>query len=225
MSTTKAETLAAFAQWRVGAILRTDDARVAAQAMEAAVAGGIRIAEFTMNTPDALSLIGEFSTRPGLVVGAGTVLTTEQVRQALEAGARFIVSPLCDPLVIAEANYLGAVTIPGTFMPTEMMAAHRAGADMVKLFPMPGIGADYVKYLLEPMPFLKLFPTAGAPPENLVEFLEAGAFGVGLTNSLFDEEDLAAGAFERVRERAEAAMRRLAGSREGKRSESAESQD
>lgn len=209
MNAAKSETLAAFSRWRVSAVLRTDDAAVARQAMNAAVDGGIRIAEFTMNTPEALSLIAEFSSRPELVVGAGTVLNAEQAREARQAGARFIVSPLCDPLVIAEGNALGAVTVPGTFTPTEMMSAHRAGADMVKLFPMPGIGPRYVEFLLAPMPFLKIFPTAGVTVDNLVDFLAAGAWGVGMTTSLFDPEDLAARRFDRVRHRAEEIIRRF----------------
>jgi 2-dehydro-3-deoxyphosphogluconate aldolase/(4S)-4-hydroxy-2-oxoglutarate aldolase len=209
MNAAKSETLGAFAQWRISAVLRTNDPRVARQAMEAAVAGGIRIAEFTMNTPEALSLIAEFSSRPELVVGAGTVLTAEQAREARQAGARFIVSPVCDPLVIAEGNSLGAVTVPGTFTPTEMMSAHRAGADMVKLFPMPGIGPQYVEFLLAPMPFLKIFPTAGVTVDNFLDFLAAGAWGVGMTTSLFDPKDLAARRFERIRRRAEEITRRF----------------
>ena len=209
MNPAKSETLAAFARWRISAVLRADDAGVARQGMEAAVSGGIRIAEFTMNTPEALSLIAEFSGRPELMVGAGTVLTVEQAREATQAGARFIVSPVCDPLVIAEANSLGAVTVPGTFTPTEMMSAHRAGADMVKLFPMPGIGPRYVEALLAPMPFLKIFPTAGVTVDNFLDFLAAGAWGVGMTTSLFEPQDLAARRFDRVRRRAEEITRRF----------------
>ena len=117
MKANKTETLAALERWRIGAIIRTDDTELARQAMQAAVDGGIRIVEFTMTTPEALGLIAEFSGQSGLVVGAGTVLMAEQARQAIKVGARFLVSPICDPLLIAEGNSLGAVTVPGTSSP------------------------------------------------------------------------------------------------------------
>jgi 2-dehydro-3-deoxyphosphogluconate aldolase/(4S)-4-hydroxy-2-oxoglutarate aldolase len=198
----KTETLAAFERYRISAIIRTEDASLASRAMQAAVEGGIRIVEFTLTTPEALTLIREFASQPGVVVGAGTVLTVEQARQAVECGARFLVSPICDPQVVAEGNSLGAVTVPGTFTATEMMAAHRCGADLLKLFPIPGIGADYVKACLGPMPFLKIFPTSGVTVGNFLQYLEAGAFGVGFVGSLFTPDDLAAGEVSRIRERA-----------------------
>jgi len=132
----KAKTLTEILERRVGAIIRTKDAQLAADAMNAAVAGGFRMVEFTLTTPDAMQLITDFAQRPDLLVGAGTVLTPAEARSAVEAGARFLVSPVCDPEVIATAGTLGAVCIPGASTPTEMLTAHRAGADMVKLFPL-----------------------------------------------------------------------------------------
>src|SRR5262245_14908289 len=126
-------TLEAIGRYRVSAIIRTDEARLAEGAMRAAVAGGIRIVEFTLTTPGALELVTVFAKNGDLVVGAGTVLTVEAARAAVDAGARFVVSPVVDPAVIAEARRLGVVAIPGAFTPTEMLAAHRAGADIVKL--------------------------------------------------------------------------------------------
>ena len=202
MKANKTETLAALERWRIGAIIRTDDTELARQAMQAAVDGGIRIVEFTMTTPEALGLIAEFSGQSGLVVGAGTVLMAEQARQAIKVGARFLVSPICDPLLIAEGNSLGAVTVPGTFTPTEMMAAHRAGADLVKLFPIPGIGPEYVRACLGPMPFLKIFPTSGVTVDNFLDYFAAGVFGVGFADGLFDADDMAAKSFQRIGQRA-----------------------
>jgi len=202
MRNDKSETLAAFERYRISAIIRTEDSSLARRAMQAAVEGGIRIVEFTLTTPDALTLIRGFADQRGVIVGAGTVLTVDQARQAVECGARFLVSPICDPLVVAEGNSRGAVTVPGTFTATEMMTAHRIGADLVKLFPIPGIGADYVRACLGPMPFLRIFPTSGVTVENFLEYLAAGAFGVGFVGSLFDPGDLGAGDFDRIRERA-----------------------
>ena len=92
--------------------------------------------------------------------------------------------------------------MPGTHTPTEMLRAHRAGASLQKLFPAPGIGPTYVKACLGPMPFLRIVPTSGVDESNAAAYLQAGAFAVGFVTSLFDPEDLAAGRFDRVEQRA-----------------------
>jgi Entner-Doudoroff aldolase len=127
----KALTIRRIQDYRVSAILRTDDAQTAKDAMNAAVDGGFRMIEFTLTTPGAIELIQEFSARQDLLVGAGTVLTVEQARSATKAGAKFLVSPVFDPQIVAEARSLDAVSIPGAFTPTEMFAAHKSGADFV----------------------------------------------------------------------------------------------
>ena len=112
-----------FRQQRASAILRTDIADAAAPAMEAAIAGGFRIVEFTMTIPGVLERIEEFSRRDDLVVGAGTVLTEEQARDAVQAGASFLVSPVVSPAVIDKAGDLGVAMMPGCHTPTEMYLA------------------------------------------------------------------------------------------------------
>ncbi|HEY3243348.1 MAG TPA: bifunctional 4-hydroxy-2-oxoglutarate aldolase/2-dehydro-3-deoxy-phosphogluconate aldolase [Phycisphaerae bacterium] len=194
---------------RISAIIRSDDENVAADAMRAAIGGGFRMVEFTLTTPGALRLIGEFARDPQLLVGAGTVLTVDQARRAIAAGARFVVSPICDPQIIAAAHELGAVSIPGTFTPTEMMHAHRLGADFVKLFPAPANVADYVRAVLGPLPQLRIFPTAGVTLDSFVEVLRAGAAGVGFVRSLFDPEDLARRDFKSIERRAAQIVERL----------------
>ncbi len=176
---------------RLGAIIRTDDEQAANDAMRAAVNGGFRLIEFTLNTPGALSLITRFSGELELVVGAGTVRTPEQVQQAVDAGARFIVSPHFDPAVIAATNACDVVSVPGTFTPSEMVAAVAAGADVVKLFPAPHDIATYVRQIIAPLPDLRIFPTAGVSPDNFRDVLSAGAFGVGFVSSLFGPQDMA----------------------------------
>ncbi|HWM87850.1 MAG TPA: keto-deoxy-phosphogluconate aldolase [Kofleriaceae bacterium] len=189
---------------RATAILRTDDQRRAAQAMEAAVRGGFRVLEFTLTIPGALELIADFSRRPGLSVGAGTVLTVAQARAALDAGARFLVSPVVDEQVIAAAREGGAEAMPGTHTPTEMLRAHRAGAAFCKLFPAPAGGPAYVQSVLAPLPFLRIVPTNGVDAGNAAAYLEAGSFAIGMVKSLFDPADMKEGRFERVEERARA---------------------
>lgn len=209
MSANKEHVLEQILRRRVSAILRTDDERLASEAMKAAVAGGFRMVEFTLTTPGALRLICNYTRDPELFVGAGTVLSPQQAREAVDAGARFLVSPVCDPQVIAEANTLGVVAIPGTFTPSEMMTAHRCGADLVKLFPAPHDVAEYVATILAPLPFLRIFPTAGVTADNFVGILRAGAAGVGFTRFLFDPADLSARNLAAIQRRAADIIRRL----------------
>jgi 2-dehydro-3-deoxyphosphogluconate aldolase/(4S)-4-hydroxy-2-oxoglutarate aldolase len=196
-----------FAAERCSAILRTPHAEAVAPAMEAAVAGGFRIVEFTLNTPGALEHVAAFAARPGLLVGAGTVLELREAEAAVEAGARFLVSPVADPALIRWCADRGILCVPGVFTPAEMLAAHRAGAPVLKLFPGPPDGPAWVKVCRGPLPFLRIFPTSGVTEQNARAYLEAGAFGVGFVNVLFEPADLAAGRFEAVRERAERMVR------------------
>jgi 2-dehydro-3-deoxyphosphogluconate aldolase/(4S)-4-hydroxy-2-oxoglutarate aldolase len=201
--------VAAIERERVSAIIRTKDRSLAREAMEAAVAGGFRMVEFTLTTPGALELIAAFSKRPELLVGAGTVLSVELARDAVSAGARFLVSPVVDREVIEEAAELDVPSIPGAHTPTEMQTAHRCGADFVKVFPAPAGGVEYIKAVLGPLSHLRLFPTAGVTPENFLHYLEAGCAGVGLVGALFSPVDLTGGNFAAIRTRAGGIIDRL----------------
>lgn len=195
--------VAHFGKTRASAILRTDDADAALKAMEAAIRGGFTICEFTLTVPRVYELIADFSRRyPDVLFGAGTVLTVEEAEQAVEVGARFLVSPVTDEAVIEAAGRLGVAAMPGTHTPTEMLRAHRAGAGLQKLFPAPGIGPDFVKACLGPMPFLNIVPTHGVTEENAADWLAAGAHGIGFVAPLFDPQLVAAGDFDGIEERA-----------------------
>lgn len=199
--------LEAFSTHRCSAILRTNLGAAVRPALDAAIAGGFRIVEVTLNTPGALDQLRDLSklraAKAGdLVLGAGTVLTVEDAKAAMAAGARFLVSPVTDPQVISFCRQHDLVSVPGTFTPTEMMHAHRAGADMVKLFPGPSNGPDFLRAVRGPMPFLKIYPTAGVTETNVSEWLAAGAFGVGFVGTLFEPDDLAAGRFDVIEARA-----------------------
>jgi 2-dehydro-3-deoxyphosphogluconate aldolase / (4S)-4-hydroxy-2-oxoglutarate aldolase len=212
---TPADFVSRLREARASAILRTPVAAAARPAMEAAVRGGFRIVEFTLTTPGALDLIQSFSGREDLVVGAGTVLTEEEARASVRAGARFLVSPVMDPKIIALATSLGVAMIPGTFTPTEMLAAHRAGAPLQKLFPAPANPQAYIRACLGPLPFLRIVPTAGVDPDNAASILEAGAWAVGFVASLFVQEDVGAGRFDRIEERARACLAAVRAARLG----------
>jgi Entner-Doudoroff aldolase len=194
------EFVARLAAERASAILRCPSEADARVAMEAAIAGGFRVCEFTLTIPGAVGLIREFASRGDLVVGAGTVLTVDDARAAVDAGARFLVSPVFDPLVVEEAQRLGVASIPGCATPTEMLAAHRAGATLLKLFPAQP--PSWIAQTLGPMPFLRIVPTSGVTLENCHEHLAAGAFAVGFVNSLFVPSEVASQDAEAIEARA-----------------------
>lgn len=209
------ETVTGILRERVSAIIRANDQALAADAMNAAVNGGFRVVEFTMTTPGALELVSVFARRPGLLVGAGTVMTPQAVEDAAAAGAKFIVSPIFDPAVIAAAAKVGLATLPGAFTPTEMQAAHLGGADFIKIFPAPPGGTDFVYAVRGPLPHLRLFPTAGFTAENFPEWLDAGCAGCGFVRPLFDAQDMARRDFAAIEARAMAIHQRLSAWRPG----------
>ena len=191
-----------FGHVTASAILRTDDQEKAALAMEAAIRGGFRIIEFTLTVPGVFDLVRDFSRREDLVVGTGTVMDVKQAQQSVEAGARFLVSPVVDEAVIAAATELGVASMPGTHTPTEMLRAHRAGAQLCKLFPCPHGGPDWVRSVLGPMPFLKIVPTNGVDQHNAGDWIAAGAFAAGFVATLFAPADIADGHWDAIEERA-----------------------
>lgn len=197
-----------YARHRASAILRTSRREVAKPAMEAAIRGGFRVCEFTLTVPDAYGLIAELAAVDDIVVGAGTVLTVEEAREAVAAGARFLVSPVTDEAVIAAAGGLGVAVMPGAATPTEMLLAHRAGAPLIKLFPAPAGGPVWLRSALAPLPFLKVVPTNGVDAENVGDWLAAGAWAAGFTTTLFDPADMKARRWERVTERARTILER-----------------
>ncbi len=191
-----------FAQERCSAILRTAQADAVAPAMQAAVDGGFRIIEFTLNTPNALKHISEFAQDPQLLVGAGTVLSVTDAERAVAAGAQFVVSPVYDPQVVDWCTRQQIISIPGAYTPSEMLRAHRGGCTITKLFPGPADGPQFLKTCHGPLPFLRIFPTSGVTVDNCAEYLAAGAFGVGFVNCLFEPADMAAARFDVIRARA-----------------------
>lgn len=196
---------------RASAILRCDDAETARRALHAAIAGGFRVVEVTLTTPRALELIAEVAAHPGVVAGAGTVLTREEADAAVDSGARFLVSPVTDELVIRRAAELGVASIPGGHTPTELLAAHRAGAPLVKLFPAPAGGPAWLRSLLAPLPFLKVVPTNGVDLDNAEQWLAAGAWALGFVAALFAADDLRLGRFDRIEERSRQILQRVRG--------------
>ena len=149
---------------------------------------GFRIIEVPLNSPDPLVSIGRLAKRAGdrATVGAGTVLTADDVRRVQEAGGRIIVSPNTDRDVIAATAAAGLVSSPGYFTPSEAFTAAKAGAHVLKLFPAEAAGPAVVKAQMAILPRdIPLVVVGGIRPDNMRPFIEAGAAGFGLGSSLY----------------------------------------
>ncbi|HEX2093129.1 MAG TPA: bifunctional 4-hydroxy-2-oxoglutarate aldolase/2-dehydro-3-deoxy-phosphogluconate aldolase, partial [Longimicrobiaceae bacterium] len=170
------------------AVVRTADASRLLRVVDALHAGGVSAVEVTMTTSGALDAIAELARRVGdaVLVGVGSVLDADTARRAAEAGARYVVSPVLRPEVVREAHRQGVPAMPGAFTPTEILQAHEAGADVVKVFPAEVLGPSFIRGVLAPMPFLRLMPTGGVTPDNVGEWIAAGAVAVGLGSALVD---------------------------------------
>ena len=149
------------------------------------------------NAEKIAALVGAFGGR--MAIGAGTVLTVEEVRAAHAAGASFIVSPDSDPEVIAETKRLGMVSIPGAMTPTEIKRAYALGADIVKLFPADDLGYHYIQNLKGPLPHIPLMATGGVNPQTIPEFLSRGILAVGTGITVFRPDLVAAEDYEGIK--------------------------
>ncbi|MCF2443786.1 bifunctional 4-hydroxy-2-oxoglutarate aldolase/2-dehydro-3-deoxy-phosphogluconate aldolase [Dyadobacter sp. CY345] len=151
---------------------------------------GLTTIEITMNTPGAADMIKYAleNDSEGLNIGAGTVCTKEDLNDALDAGAQFIVTPVISKKIIKRCVKEGVPVFPGGFTPTELYNAWTYGATMVKIYPATSLGPDYIKDLKAPLNQLKVLPTGGINLENMDQFLKAGADGLGIGSQLFDKK-------------------------------------
>ncbi len=168
------------------AILRHIPVKGIEQVADALYAGGIRIFEVTFDpsspttVEDTQAIIRAIRTRlgDGVSVGAGTVINTDFVRAAHEAGAEFIVSPCTKEDVIAKTKEHGMLSIPGAYTPTEILHAYEAGADIVKVFPVAPHEVGYLRNVMSPLSHIPFIPTGGINPDTAAEFLATGAVAV-----------------------------------------------
>jgi 2-dehydro-3-deoxyphosphogluconate aldolase/(4S)-4-hydroxy-2-oxoglutarate aldolase len=186
------------------AVVRLQSTEAAIRVADALHAGGVTALEITVTVPDAFSVIAAVARRFGdeVCVGVGTVLDVETTRGAVAAGAQYVVSPVFRPAVIEESHRLGVPAMPGAITPTEILTAHEAGADIVKIFPADNFGPGYIRSVLAPMPFLRLMPTGGVTPDNVGTWLSAGAVAVGLGSALVDAALVAKGDWGAITARA-----------------------
>ena len=167
-------------------VLRAESVEQALRLAEAIAAGGVTVLEVTMTVPGAIEVIRRLKKeRPELLIGAGTVLDPETARMCLLEGAEFVVSPALNVRTIEMCQRYSTPVLPGALTPTEIVTAWQAGADVIKVFPASAMGgAKYLKTLKAPLPQIEMIPTGGVSLGTALEFLEAGAFGLGVGGGL-----------------------------------------
>jgi len=181
----------------------------------ALAAGGVAAVEITLTTPGALEAIAELASQGGdCVIGAGTVLDETDARNAIAAGARFVVSPTLDRSVVRYCKDRGVTCLPGAFTPTELLEAWRAGAPLVKLFPASALGPRYLREVLAPLPFLRVVPSGGVSLDNAADWIRAGAAAVSVGGALVSGTLVRDQSWGELTARARALVDRVAAARE-----------
>lgn len=184
---------------KVVPVLRLGGAGLTERAVGCLIDVGFRCIEITLTVPGALALIASLSREKNFIVGAGTVLHAHAAEECIEAGAKFVVSPyVCRDLAKVAHDAKRAALI-GAFTPTEVMAAHREGADIVKVFPASSGGPAHVRHLRSVFPHIRLCPTGGVSLENMQQFFDAGAALVGVGNAIVPLAALEKGDLDAVR--------------------------
>lgn len=204
------EIIQVIEQEKVIAIVRGIAADKCMKVADALYEGGIRLMEVTFNPQDPASFATTVSCIKAIsekyagrmLVGAGTVLTTEQVEMTAQAGGCFIISPNVNVDVIHRTVELGMVSMPGAMTPTEIVTAHDAGAQFVKVFPAGDLGPAYIKAVRAPISHVKLTAVGGVNAENFGDFLKAGVVGAGIGGNLANKKWIEAGEFHKITETA-----------------------
>ena len=200
MALTKSEVLKEIRRIGLVPVLRAKSEEQALALAAAIADGGVTVLEVTMTVPGAVRVIATLAKeRPEILLGAGTVLDAETARICVEEGAQFVVSPAFNAKTVAQCQKLGIAVLPGALTPTEILTAWEAGADVVKIFPASAMGgAKYLKSLKAPLPEIEMIPTGGVSLATAREFLEAGAYALGVGAELVDTQAIAAGRPETI---------------------------
>jgi 2-dehydro-3-deoxyphosphogluconate aldolase/(4S)-4-hydroxy-2-oxoglutarate aldolase len=188
------------------AILRLVAAEDLVPAARAIAAGGVTAIEFTLTTPGAVRALGPARDVLGrsILLGVGTVLTAEAAREAIGAGAEFVVAPNLNAEVVGACRATAIPVIPGALTPTEVVQAWDLGASLVKVFPAGSVGPRYIRDLRGPLPHIPLVPTGGVSLDNVAAFLQAGAAAVGVGGEMVPTDLLARRAYDAIEARARA---------------------
>ncbi|MEO1286293.1 MAG: bifunctional 4-hydroxy-2-oxoglutarate aldolase/2-dehydro-3-deoxy-phosphogluconate aldolase [Chloroflexota bacterium] len=182
-----------IAQSKIIAVIRLDDLTHAIPLSKALLEGGINILEFTLTNEKAPQAIASVRDALGdsVFVGAGSVVTTEQVIEVAQHGGEFVISPITKHDVIDTCHEYQLPTMPGAYTPSEVQSAWERDVAAVKVFPARSLGASYIKDVLAPLPHLRLIPTGGIGVKNIADFINAGVFAVGIGGALCNPETIA----------------------------------
>ncbi len=202
---------------RIIAVIRADDLRVGCKMAQAVAAGGIKLIEITANSDRPWELIELLRTElPDCSIGAGTILSLAELRNAIACGAEYAFSPHVDRSLIRAAIDAELPIVPGALTPTEIITAWQSGATAVKVFPIQSVGGvSYLQVLQGPIGQIPLIPTGGVSVANAPDFLVAGAVAVGLAGSLFPQDELRREDWYSISNRASQLMSRLRIARSG----------
>lgn len=194
------------------AVIRGPSPELTVQMVEALVAGGVLGIEITYSTPKAAEVVRTLDQKYGerIVLGMGTLVKPEQAEEAKAAGARFLVSPVCEPELGRAMIATGLAIMIGAITPTEVYQAYCLGSDVVKIFPGSLVGPAYIKSLKGPFPYIPMMPTGGVSATNVGEWFAAGVFGVGAGSELCPTNLAKEGRFDEITHRAEEFMRAVA---------------
>jgi 2-dehydro-3-deoxyphosphogluconate aldolase/(4S)-4-hydroxy-2-oxoglutarate aldolase len=202
----KKKIISAIEEHKIIAIIRGVPREKLVDLAKALYRGGIRLLEITysangsVSDTDTAESIAELVNAMGdrMYIGAGTVLTVEQVSLTAKAGGSFIISPNVDEDVISATVKLGLVSMPGALTPTEICQAHKYGADFVKLFPAGTQGTAYFKAVTAPLNHIRLLAVGGVNEKNIADFMAAGAVGAGVGGNLVNKTWIANGEFDKI---------------------------
>lgn len=191
------------------AVIRLKDRNKLLKVVEAISAGGVKCIEITMTVPGAVDMIRELSDKvpKDVILGAGTVTDVQTANDVINAGAKFVVGPVLNADIIALCRKRGVVVMPGCFTPTEIHAAWKAGADIVKVFPATSLGPRYFKDIAGPFPEIRLMPTGGVTIDNVGEWIQAGAVAVGIGSDLLDKKAIEEERYDVLTDRAQRMVR------------------
>jgi 2-dehydro-3-deoxyphosphogluconate aldolase / (4S)-4-hydroxy-2-oxoglutarate aldolase len=206
------EVLQKILQGKIVAIIRTCHGGLYSQLAEALLQGGVTTVEVSLTSVEALPAIEELAGRFGreMQIGVGSVVDTESLKRAHQAGAQYIVTPVTKASVIEVAHQYDLPIFSGAFSPGEILQAHEWGADVVKVFPAETLGIPYFKAIKAPMPQLNLMPTGGVSLQNAGDWIRAGACALGVGSTLFNEDLIAEKNFSKIRENASRLVSALA---------------
>lgn len=195
----------------VVAIIRGVEKKDIISVVEALYKGGIMLVEITMNTDGAAEMISMINEKFGtkLHIGAGTVLDVKEAEKAIAAGAKYFVTPNVDEEIIRFALNQNISVLPGVMTPTEVVQAYKAGAKIVKVFPTSILGSNYIKELQGPLSHIPMVAVGGVRPENVADFIKAGAVGIGVGGSLIDKAAIASGNYEIITKKAEILLEKI----------------